>query len=72
MKFCDNPLCRCHVEAEGQCNRLQYIEANGRLVVTARHTVIVRPTVSTEPLEPKTFFFCDTCVKAVAMVNSPD
>jgi hypothetical protein len=68
MLFCVNPICRCHVEAPDGVDRLQYREANGGVVVTARHTVIA----SSEPGEKKEFFFCDTCVKAVAMVNSLD
>lgn len=69
MKFCDNPICRCHVEAPEHANRLSYTEANGGAVVTARHTV---HAASAPGHKPKIFSFCDTCVKAVAMVNCPD
>lgn len=68
MKFCDNTICRCHVEAPEQSSQLTYVEANCKLVTAARHEIVIG---NTDSRESKRFFFCDTCASAVAMINSP-
>lgn len=62
MKFCDNPLCRCHVEVpQGHHGHLKYVEANGNEVTTSRHLFSTR--------SKKSWWFCSICANVVALVN---
>lgn len=68
--FCDNPICRCHVDcgvSEGPL-QLKYVEANGNEVTTNRTSISVAQLDGPS----KKFNLCDTCLSAVVMVNSPE
>lgn len=63
MFFCDNPVCRCHVEVpDPVSNRLRYREDNGSTVETSRFKVVI-------PEFKKELYFCSICINVVSLIN---
>ena len=60
-KFCDNPLCRCNVDAAPGILRLDYTEANGNKVTVSR--VIVRQAGR------KDLTFCEICAMVLTLTQ---
>lgn len=66
MKFCDNTICRCHVELPpdgANSNVLRYTEANGEEVTVGRYHIVYDGETKKE------FDFCTICANVVAQVN---
>lgn len=63
--FCENKLCRCHVQCKAEDNMLSYIEANGKRVDVRR--IIVFADIGKK--DEQKFTFCEICANVLAITN---